>query len=704
VRFDLSFGSDDERLGGYFGSSELTSERFVSIDADTSIAEGRSISNQVAARYVIVDEHDDEEDRNRYYILDEADLHRPAASGLRTLRDYVRSAAVGEAHVLDLDAASWSTRILRGAEAAAFFDSRALVRVGGVLNRVVIPPEALTRLAAETRPESVEITPSAPARVRGHDAPTTKHPAPEQPAEHEVAGGDSGESDGAGGVDGAGGGDGSDEDNPEAASPQLVGLRIQLPQQVLLGDVVALLAQLVADAAGLATIPVRVKPGEEIAIVVQPRNGFELVGSNTAMLTVPDELISDLPALVKLRASATGEASVVVYAFRGQIAIGSITVTADVVESAPQSELKATELSVPNVPPGETVQADLSLVVMRDPNLLKPTLDFVLTSKDGSLNLRSFGPHTIDVDPVSYFADAFHRIDADADKPGATAREQIRALGATLFEKLLPSDLREVLWQLRARITTVIVQTNEPWVPWEMCLLSGTGKDGAVEEAGYFCELFQLTRWIPQIALHRNLTAKSIGVVAPRDAGLPAQEKEVEMLEGLSSDVRQVVRIPATTEDVIKALSSADFDVIHFSGHGTANNPALASTARLELSGSNYLSASSISGTVRNLGRRSPLVFLNACQLGRQSMDLHGLGGWASAMLDAGAAAFVGTHWNATDELASQFAQAFYKQALADVPIGEAVHAARQAIRDQDDPTWLAYAVYSLPGATVETA
>lgn len=84
-------------------------------------------------------------------------------------------------------------------------------------------------------------------------------------------------------------------------------------------------------------------------------------------------------------------------------------------------------------------------------------------------------------------------------------------------------------------------------------------------------------------------------------------------------------------------------------------------------------------------------------------MDLHGLGGWASAMLDAGAGAFVGTHWNVTDELASHFAQAFYKQALVGVPIGEAAHAARQAIRDQDDPTWLAYAVYSLPGATIET-
>jgi len=71
--------------------------------------------------------------------------------------------------------------------------------------------------------------------------------------------------------------------------------------------------------------------------------------------------------------------------------------------------------------------------------------------------------------------------------------------------------------------------------------------------------------------------------------------------------------------------------------------------------------------------------------------------------LEAGAAAFVGTHWEVRDESARVFAEEFYRALLEDgVDLGSAVARARKAIKDiPGDPTWLAYTLYGDPAATV---
>jgi hypothetical protein len=73
-------------------------------------------------------------------------------------------------------------------------------------------------------------------------------------------------------------------------------------------------------------------------------------------------------------------------------------------------------------------------------------------------------------------------------------------------------------------------------------------------------------------------------------------------------------------------------------------------------------------------------------------------------LLDAGAGAFIGASWATRDEPARDFAVAFYREFLRNVPIGEAVRRARLAIRERfpGDPTWLAYVVFAHPLASCE--
>lgn len=173
------------------------------------------------------------------------------------------------------------------------------------------------------------------------------------------------------------------------------------------------------------------------------------------------------------------------------------------------------------------------------------------------------------------------------------------------------------------------------------------------------------------------------------------------MLDGLRSDNRTVSPVRATSSDVMSVFKAGTFDVIHFIGHGEIPDPGNASSARVVLSGASYLDAGSIRGAARNFGRTRPLVFLNACRLGSASPGLVGPAGFASAMLDAGSAAFVGTHWDVVDEKAHEFATVLYARLVVGEPIGRAALAARLAIKDPDDPTWLAYTVFASPTASI---
>jgi CHAT domain-containing protein len=160
-----------------------------------------------------------------------------------------------------------------------------------------------------------------------------------------------------------------------------------------------------------------------------------------------------------------------------------------------------------------------------------------------------------------------------------------------------------------------------------------------------------------------------------------------------------VKRIPATYLEVRSALSSGDYDAWHFSGHGgfSETDPNLSS---MVLENKEPLRPEDLTGATR-LPETKPFVFLNACQIGRGTISLTDIGGWAAQFIKAGAGAFVGAYWSIYDEPALKFAKSLYGGLLVGKPIGVAVKDARLEIKKLKDPTWLAYVVFADPLATV---
>ena len=79
--------------------------------------------------------------------------------------------------------------------------------------------------------------------------------------------------------------------------------------------------------------------------------------------------------------------------------------------------------------------------------------------------------------------------------------------------------------------------------------------------------------------------------------------------------------------------------------------------------------------------------------------------GGVTQFVGSGAGMTIAPLWSVNDEFALRFSEVFYAALLhPDRPatVAEAMWQARNAIRQPDDPTWLAYSLFAHPNARVE--
>jgi len=349
---------------------------------------------------------------------------------------------------------------------------------------------------------------------------------------------------------------------------------------------------------------------------------------------------------------------------------------------------------------------DLVILVREDRRGGTTRLSFVLKARDPGLglNYEEFGPKELRADPWSFLRnqlqDVDDRISLGDDKARADALRHLENKGASLTEALLPDDLQDRLRALRDKVTTVQVQAEDGWIPWELLRLRGR-ENGRRQLGPFFCKAFALTRWRPGLPEHLQLPLGRLAFVSPEVDDLPSADAEREALEELFSPPRTFCRVPAVCTGVLEEMARGSFEGWHFTGHGAARTP---DPDRWSIAlDDGELRPEDLAGEAANLGAARPLVFLNACHTGKSALSLTQVGGWAASFLNAGAGAFLGALWATRDEPAKELARAFYSHFLAGVPLGESLRRARLEIRDAfpGDPTWLAYAVYAHPLASI---
>jgi CHAT domain-containing protein len=477
------------------------------------------------------------------------------------------------------------------------------------------------------------------------------------------------------------------------------------PRSVPLGETCSLLLFLSADlTAGLLSISVPLH--STVDVIVQARQGFELVGPREGSLVVTDEK-ETMPLQFKFEATRAGVGVIRIYLFRQGQSLGSMELEAQV--TADEAKVNPPVRVEQQLPSVQVLAPDLTLIINEQRGPGERSMVFELRTREeiaGPKVRQQFGPVRLALDPQQYFREFFKDIDA---LPLTETEAYLATNGSDLSEALFPEPLRNLLWSLRDRIQSVQVQSEEPWIPWELCRLQGR-ENGRIKSGPFLCEAYQVTRWLPQLTAKTALKLSKIALVVPQDSGLKAAPRERNYMLSLNKAGRQVDLIPATKAEVVRALSSGEYDGWHFSCHGSLD-PERPNLSWLGLEKKDTLMPVDLTGENENLGLAQPLVFLNACQAGQGTLALSGAGGWAERFLKAawseeypsyGAAAFVGAYWSIDDISAHAFAVAFYDRIFSRMTIGEAVQKARLAVRGQDDPTWLAYTVFAHPLAKVQ--
>jgi len=295
----------------------------------------------------------------------------------------------------------------------------------------------------------------------------------------------------------------------------------------------------------------------------------------------------------------------------------------------------------------------------------------------------------------------------DAGNNRKEFQNKLREHGAVLFSELFPKDMRQDIWDNQKDIKAIQVISTEPFIPWELLLVTDpddkkglTGKEKFLGELG-------LTRWLLGTFPSRDLSIKKgkAKYVIPSysDPGIildAAKKEEAYLREEFSA-----VLVPANLNSIRSILKPGKFDLLHFCCHGRAETSNITNSKLLLQHGNQE---SSLTQSTINTGpyfagkNEQPIVVLNACQVGRLGSKITSYGGFASAFLNRGAGVFVGSHWSIADNAAYTFIAAFYDSLQAGDQLSVATIKARKAASRMNDATWLSYVVYGDPFARLK--
>jgi len=456
-------------------------------------------------------------------------------------------------------------------------------------------------------------------------------------------------------------------------------------------------------------------PDRPLTVQVLARENIEVVGDDRIDVPIPGPDDTPPPLVFDVRGVSAGPGEVWVLVRQGHPTLLLLKLTPKVVGGAVQGP--AVRLSADGTVAGSGAAGWAIPTLRVDERVTGAGVIF-----NFELDLLEGGVHRFETPPQPGDRDAFvrgiykdleNRWLANEDDVRAFLRD-VRGYGMELFGRLLPTELQRLLWKNRSTLRQIRVLSTEPFVPWELMHLRSPDAQRPPSEVMFLGQM-GLVRWlVNSTGPATGLRARKVRYVIPDYPDPWRLDEPADEREFLQTTFGAKAVVPHS-EPIFKVLGKPGaFDILHFAGHGVATGGEL-SDAKVMLEGrvdsGQYLEEYLLASTVRHesyLGRPDnavrPLVFLNACQVGRLGHQLSSLGGFADSFINAGAGAFVSSLWNVGDEPAAAFGRTFYERLKAGGTVADATVTAREQARVAGDATWLAYVVYAHPDARLHDA
>jgi hypothetical protein len=455
---------------------------------------------------------------------------------------------------------------------------------------------------------------------------------------------------------------------------------------------------------------------KNILLQVLPRSNCRTVGEDRASIPVP-KAQTPARAVFEVEGIAPGAAEVWVEARQGAIQLVLLQLQPVFVPEHSSIVSAGGSAAV-----GLQAREPDHLIVRIYEESLGPNrfrLHFNLDCKKPNINIDT-RTKEFEISRESFVAGQYAKLEAAWINDGsdyARFMARLRARGIEIYDTLVPESVRQALWSHRAQIKAVQVISEEPFIPWEIAYLTDpVSRETNGED---FLGSFGLVRWLHNISWPRaelSLRPERVRFAIPDYPEprwqLPGAAQEADMLQRLFPGAQAVHPRSDIVEELLQQVDGA-FDVLHFACHGHADGDKIWDASLLmtgRMVGTTYkpdpLEVAQVYASAR-LGTDGvrPIVFLNACQVGRTGRSLSGVGGFASAFLSPKSreadGVFVGTLWSVGDGSALSFATTFYERLQAGDTLVSATRAARNRAKDKREPTWLAYTVYGHPDAKI---
>lgn len=457
----------------------------------------------------------------------------------------------------------------------------------------------------------------------------------------------------------------------------------------------------------------KVDPQRNILVQVIPRSEFVVIDKDRAELEPPPPG-QPQTFYFDVRPTHTGEGEIWVVARQGQVPLVTLILKPNII--AQQQRAVARQLEVrATTPEAPTLNKPLhQLLIVEEKNGDEVKYFYQLQAPTLNL-LDSYYSNPFKGNRQDYVRNLYKEIENTwLSKPGDFEEftDDLRGFGASLFSELFPPQLQAALWQHQADLTSIMVVSTEPFIPWELIYVKEPGKPVKAGQGRFMGEM-GLVRWLhqagwpPDLLTVRKDRARYVIpdypladyklAQAALEADFLVKNFEATPIDPQPAPVREAISHPGT------------FDLLHFACHGTAEqdnivNAQIMLQGRIE--GANYIPAYFSATTaeqyadLENGGR--PIVMLNACQLGLSGYKLAGIGGFSQAFVKGGAGLFVGALWSVGDSPARAFSEEFYRSLLAGDDVAGASIKARACAGKAREATWLAYVVYGHPHAKLK--
>jgi CHAT domain len=291
----------------------------------------------------------------------------------------------------------------------------------------------------------------------------------------------------------------------------------------------------------------------------------------------------------------------------------------------------------------------------------------------------------------------------------ATPSERIASLrgaGLQLFDAS-PKVFQKVFWKLiddGPPIKDIAIVSEEPFIPWELMIPNRPKQGGGRVRRDPLGREFRIGRWTDPTMRTPPQRLKLI------DSYVIAPDYDVRKLEYAKEEADFVVTefdgesiVPARFADIERKLKVGCRTLVHFVAHGGDSE---AGTQMIYLDNNEKLTSTSVEGMdgiEDTFQKINPIVFLNACEVGRPAPALVGLGGFAASFIRLGASAVIAPLWSVEDSIAHQIAVEFYKRVKdePETPFAEIFCKIREKAYDiaNGKDTYAAYCFYGDPAA-----